>query len=68
MYQLQSMFASVPYTMEMDNERNVHNALLMLMMLLGIDVQTEYRTSNGRIDLFVKTEKFYYVMELKFNK
>ncbi len=51
MYQLQSMFASVPYTMEMDNERNVHNALLMLMMLLGIDVQTEYRTSNGRIDL-----------------
>lgn len=68
MTRLQSMFAAVPYDMHMDNERNVHNALLMLMMLLGMDVQTEYKTSNGRIDLFIKTERYYYIMELKFDK
>lgn len=68
MSRLQSIFAAVPYDMHMDCERNVHNALLMLMMLLGMDVQTEYRTSNGRIDLFIRTERFYYIMELKFDK
>lgn len=65
MKRLESMFASVPYDMAMDSERNLHNALLMLMILVGLDVQAEYRTSDGRIDLFVKTDRFYYIIELK---
>ncbi len=65
MKRLTSLFASVPYEMEMHSERNVHNALLMLMILVGLNVQTEYRTSDGRIDLFVKTQKYYYIIELK---
>lgn len=51
--------------MAINQERNLHNALLMLMMLVGLDVQAEYRTSDGRIDLFVKTDRFYYIIELK---
>ncbi len=65
MTRLQAMFAKVPYDMAMDREQNVHNALLILMLLIGLDVRTEYRTSQGRIDLFVCTEKFYYILELK---
>ena len=65
---LQSFFADIPYEMEMDNEKNIHNALLVLMKLLGVYVTTEYRTSNGRIDLFVKTNKYYYIIEIKLNK
>ncbi len=65
MGRLKSMFSAVPYDMEMEREQNIHNALLILMMLVGLDVRTEYRTSNGRIDLFVVTEKFYYIIELK---
>lgn len=38
------------------------------MKLLGVYVTTEYRTSNGRIDLFVKTNKYYYIIEIKLNK
>ena len=68
MHRLQSFFADIPYEMEMDNEKNIHNALLILMKLLGVYVATEYRTSNGRIDLFVKTSKYYYIIELKLNK
>lgn len=68
MQRLQSMFSSIPYEMEMGNERNLHNALFMLLYLLGIYVKTEYHTSAGRIDLFIKTEKFYYIIELKLNK
>lgn len=68
MQRLQSMFSSIPYEMEMGNERNLHNALFMLLYLLGIYVKTEYHTSAGRIDMFIKTEKFYYIIELKLNK
>lgn len=67
MKRLQAMFASVPYDMAMEKEQNIHNALLILMMLVGLEVETEYRTANGRIDLFVKTESYYYIIELKLN-
>ena len=65
MHRLQSLFASVSYRMRMDQEINVHNGLLMLMLLVGLSVQTEYCTSAGRIDLFVATDRFYYIIELK---
>lgn len=65
MKRMQSLFSSITYDMAMDSERNLHNALLMLMMLIGLDVRTEYRTSQGRIDLFVVTERYYYIIELK---
>ncbi len=65
MTRLTSMFSSVSYDMEMNREQNLHNALLILMKLVGLEVETEYRTSQGRIDLFVKTDRYYYIMELK---
>ena len=65
MRRLQSLFASVSYRMRMDQEINVHNGLLMLMLLVGLSIQTEYCTSSGRIDLFVATDRFYYIIELK---
>ena len=65
MRRLQSLFASVSYRMRMEQEINVHNGLLMLMLLVGLSVQTEYCTSSGRIDLFVATDRFYYIIELK---
>lgn len=68
MRRMESMFSAIPYEMEMDSERNLQNALLILMMLVGLDVQTEYRTSDGRIDLFVKTDRFYYIIELKIDR
>jgi len=68
MKRMQSMFASVPYQMELHNERNLHNVMLMLVMLLGIKVKAEYATSAGRIDILIKTEKYIYVIELKIDK
>ena len=68
MKRLQSMFSSVSYQMEMDSEKNLHNAMLMLSILLGMKVRTEYETSAGRIDLFLVTESYYYIIELKIDK
>ena len=68
MSELTSMFASVSYEMNMGSEQNLHNALLILMKLMSLEVATEFRTSNGRIDLFIKTDKYLYIIELKLDK
>lgn len=67
MKRLQSMFAHTPYDLKMEDENNVQSALYMLITLAGLDVRAEERTSDGRIDLFIRTERYYYIMELKFD-
>ncbi len=62
------MFSSVSCRMEMDSERNIHNALQIFMILPGLHVETEYRTSEGRIDLFVRTTRYLYIIELKLDR
>ena len=41
------------------------NVLFIVFKLLGFYTQAEYHTSEGRIDLVVKTEQYIYVMEFK---
>lgn len=65
MSRLQKMFAKTTYRLKLENENNFQNALYILMMLVGLYVQAELCTSDGRIDLFVATDKFYYIIELK---
>lgn len=67
MTRLQSFFAATPYDMDMGNERNFHNAVFVLLTLLGLRVKTEVHTSDGRIDLTVETERYIYIIELKYN-
>lgn len=68
MRRLQAMFASMGYDRKMDDERSVQNALFILFYLLGLCVQTEFRTSYGRIDILVRTDSYVYIIELKYNK
>ena len=67
MRRLQSMFADVSYEMRLDEERNVQNALFLLFRLIGMNVDVEYRTSEGRIDILVRTDNYVYIIELKYN-
>ena len=65
---LDIFLAGIPYEMKMDDENNLHNALYILLTLIGVAVETEVHTSDGRIDLVVKTTKFVYIIELKFDR
>ncbi|CCZ48241.1 aAA-ATPase [Bacteroides sp. CAG:661] len=67
MRRLQSFFADTPYELARDLERHYQNVLFIVFKLLGFYTQAEYRTSNGRIDMVVKTDKYIYVMEFKLN-
>jgi len=42
-----------------------HNTLLVLFLLMGLRVQAEYPTSNGRIDLVLWAPRFVYLFEFK---
>ncbi len=67
MLSLQSFFAGVSYKMRMDNENNFHNAFFLLTSLIGLDTDTETSTSDGSIDLLIKTERYIYIVELKYD-
>ncbi len=64
---LQAYFAGVHFKMKMDNENNFHNAFFLLMDLIGLETEAESATSDGSIDITVKTEDYIYVIELKYD-
>ena len=65
MTRLQSFMADTPYELISDQELHYQNVMFIVSKLLGFYVQAEYRTSQGRIDLLLQTDKFVYIMEFK---
>ena len=37
------------------------------MDLMGLETKTEYHTSDGSIDILIKTQDFIYIIELKYD-
>lgn len=62
---LRSFFADTPYELVQKLENHYQNVVYILFKLMGFYTQAEYHTSEGRIDMVVKTPKFCYVMEFK---
>lgn len=64
-HRLQGFFADTPYELVRNQEQHYQNVLFIVFKLLGFYAQVEYHTSQGRIDLVLKTDKYIYVMEFK---
>ena len=62
---LQSFFADTPYELVRELELHYQNVLFIVFKLVGLYTQAEYHTSEGRVDLVVKTSDYIYVMEFK---
>ncbi len=65
MVKLRSLLADIPYDQILDRELHYENMMYLVMKLMGFYAHTEYRTSSGRIDMVVKTDRYIYVMEFK---
>ena len=65
MRRLQSMMADTPYEIIKDLENHYQNVMFILTKLMGLYVQAEYKTSRGRIDLLIATDRYVYVIEIK---
>ncbi|MDE6769671.1 MAG: PD-(D/E)XK nuclease domain-containing protein, partial [Muribaculaceae bacterium] len=64
---MQAYFAGIDYSLRIENENNFHNAFYLLMDLIGLDTKAESHTSEGRIDIEIKTEDYIYIIELKYD-
>jgi hypothetical protein len=62
---LSSLFADTPYELVKDLENHYQNVLFIVTKLMGLYVNAEYHTSDGRIDLVLQTDNYAYVMEFK---
>ena len=67
MQQMQSLMAGTPYELVKDLENHYQNVMYIITKLMGLYVEAEYRTINGRIDLLIGTKEYLYIIELKFN-
>lgn len=80
MEKIKHFFAGIPYDHAKEDKarrddeeggvrgsKKVHcqNVLYVIMRLMGFYTNTEYRTSDGRIDMVVETNDYVYVMEFK---
>lgn len=65
MQTLKSFMADVPYGQIVNRELHYENLMYLIMKLMGFFVDTEYHTSDGRIDMVVRTQRYVYVMEFK---
>ena len=68
MQRLQSFFSGTKFDqIAKDTENWFQNVVFIVTSLCGLYIEAEHQTSNGRIDLLLKTDKYIYVMELKYD-
>ncbi len=65
---LQTFYKKFPYTLVNNNERHYQAVLYTILLILGCDVTPEVPTSDGRIDMVLKTKRSIYLLELKYKK
>ena len=65
---LEALFADGNYQIIGDAEKYFHNAVFIIFKMLGFYVEVEHATSDGRIDLLVKTKDNIYIMEFKIDE
>ena len=65
---LQTFYDKFPYTIINNNERHYQAVMYTIFAMLGADIKAEQPTSDGRIDLVLKTSQAIYIFELKYNQ
>lgn len=65
---LEALFANGNYQIIGDEEKYFHNAVYIIFKMLGFYVEVEHATTDGRIDLLMKTKDYIYILEFKINK
>ncbi len=65
---MEAFFAGIPYDVHHKDESNFQNIFYAIFRLLGYYTIAESRTSDGRIDAVVETDRFIYLFEFKLNR
>lgn len=65
MQRLNAFLSDGDYQIAGDMELYFQNVMVIVFKMLGIYVQTERHTSNGRVDVVMQTNDYIYIVELK---
>ena len=68
MHRMEALFADNDYRVQGNQELYFQNVMYVFFKLLGFFVEVERPTSDGRMDLIVKTDDYIYVFEFKIDK
>jgi len=62
---LRAFFASIPYDIQMPQERYYQTVFYLVFRLLGLETGVEVRSSRGRADAVVEVDEGVYIFEFK---
>lgn len=65
---LKTFFAAVQYDIATDTEGRFQLLFYSVFLLIGVRVEAESRTNNGRIDAVIRDGNHVYIFEFKINK
>lgn len=66
MHELQSFLAGIPYMNHTNKESQWQKDILIIGRLVGISVDVERRTSDGRMDMVLESPRKIYIIEFKY--
>ncbi|MDR0582863.1 MAG: ATP-binding protein, partial [Treponema sp.] len=64
---LPPLFASIPYDIQIKDERYYQTVIHLIFRMLGLYCRSEVRIAAGRIDTLVETKQYVYCFEFKLN-
>jgi hypothetical protein len=64
---LRTIFASIPYGIQLRDEKYYHTIVHLVFRMLGLFCLSEVQTAAGRIDSLVETKEYVYCFEFKLN-
>lgn len=62
---LKAFFNSVPYDFQLKKGKYYQTIFYLVFQMLGLKIEAEYKTSRGRIDAVIETEKCFFIFEFK---
>ncbi len=65
MTRLDALFSRTSYQIQGDCKKDFQYAMYIILELMGEYVEVERTTSNGRIDVLIRTPDYIYVIEIK---
>jgi ATP-dependent exoDNAse (exonuclease V) beta subunit len=64
---LKIFFANIPYEITLQHEKYYQSLFYAIFMLIGLTIDAEVSTNQGRIDCVVQTNDKIYIIEFKLN-
>lgn len=66
---INGVFATIPYQLwQKDNETFYHALIHLTFSLVGVFIQSEINSSNGRLDAMIEADDSIYIIEFKLDK